>query len=240
MLDVRELSVSLGGKPIVKSISFKAQKGDIIAFLGPNGAGKTTCMRLLSGVFAPQRGEISLYGLNSKDLARFQSKIGFLPEAAPLYGQMKVKEFLEFIAAAKNIDRPKDAIIEAASLMELKDVFHNIIDTLSKGFRRRIAMASAIIGNPQLLILDEPTDGLDPNQKAKMRETFTSFAKETIIIISTHILDEMIELCNRVILFDKGEIKIDESAQDFKARNNGDIEKTFRDFTLKDIENARV
>ncbi len=241
MLEVRNLSISLGGRPIVKAINFQAKPNDIIAFLGPNGAGKTTCMRLLSGVYAPKDGEIILDGISAhKETLKYKSLIGFLPEGAPLYGQMKIKEFLEFIAETKNIHSAKDAIIEAVNSMALEDVFHQIIDTLSKGFRRRVAMAAAIMGQPKLLILDEPSDGLDPNQKAKMRETFKSIAKDRIIIISTHILDEAISHCNRIILFADGEIKLDDSISQFKARNNGDIEKTFQEFTKTVAINARI
>ncbi len=239
MLEVRNLSLSLGNRPIVKDISFNADNGEIIAFLGPNGAGKTTCMRLLSGVYAPQSGTIKLGGENqTQDLAKYQKQIGFLPEGAPLYGNMSVKEFLEFIANYKSCENPKNAVIKSAEYAELQSVFHQIIETLSKGFKRRVAMAAAILGEPKILILDEPNDGLDPNQKLKLRETIKSLSKGRIIIISTHDLEEVAQLCNRVILFDKGEIKLDESVAKFTARNNGNIEKTFAELTPESVQDA--
>lgn len=239
MLEVHDLSVSLGNIPIIKDISFEAKEGEIIAFLGPNGAGKTTCMRLLCGVYLATKGQIKLNGeVLTQDLKKYQKQIGFLPEGAPLYGNMSVKEFLEFIARCKSCEDPKNAVIKATEHANLRSVFHQIIDTLSKGYKRRVAMAAAILGEPKVLILDEPSEGLDPNQKAKLRESVNSLSQGRIIIISTHDLEEVSQLCTRVILFDKGKIKIDETISKFKARNKGNIGKTFAELTDESAQNA--
>ena len=233
-LSLNNINLAINGREILKSLSFEAVAGDIIGFIGPNGAGKTTTMRLINGILSADSGEIAINGQNiTKEPVKSRENLGYLPEGGPLWGEMTPKSYLEFMASVRDVENPKEAIIAAVEKTELKEVFHQRIETLSKGFKRRVALAGAILHDPAILILDEPTDGLDPNQKIRARETIKSLSQGKIIIISTHILDEVTQICNRVILINKGEIIANETRQEFLARKNAPIDEIFHALTTE-------
>ncbi|MCP3958512.1 MAG: ABC transporter ATP-binding protein [bacterium] len=202
----------------VDGISFNVRRGEVLGFLGPNGAGKTTAMRLITGFLEPDAGRVEVAG---HDLAceslQARQKIGYLPENAPAYGEMTVTGFLEFIAEARAIDDIPGAIARVVARTGLTKVQHQTIETLSKGFKRRVGLAQALIHDPEVLILDEPTDGLDPNQKALVQELLSDLAAEKCIIVSTHILDEVERICNRAMIISQGRILVDSTPQDLIA-----------------------
>lgn len=189
-------------------IDLEAHTGDIIALLGPNGAGKSTLMNMIAGYLAPTCGKIEVLG---KDIAQFplfaKQNIGFLPEGAPLYPDLTVQMFLNYMADLRGVD--KKAVQKAAETAHITEVMKQKNETLSKGYQRRVGFAQSILSNPPILLLDEPTDGLDPNQKEYIRKLIAAMAKDKTIIISTHLLEEAETICNRVILLDKGSIKAD-------------------------------
>jgi ABC-2 type transport system ATP-binding protein len=205
LVRVRNLTKHYGSIRAVDGVSFDARRGDLLGFLGPNGAGKTTVMKIITGFLEPDAGEVLIAGMdvrtNSLDAKR---KIGYLPENAPAYGEMTVEGFLAFIAAARQVEEPEAAIDRAIALTELKLVRHQSVDTLSKGFKRRVGLAQALLHDPEILILDEPTDGLDPNQKALVQDLLASLSEGRCIILSTHILDEAEKICNRAVIISQG------------------------------------
>lgn len=192
----------------VNNISLSAHSGQIIALLGPNGAGKSTLMNMLAGYLSPSSGQIKIL---DRDIAQNElfakQNIGFLPEGSPLYGDMPVKKFLSYIAELKNCN-PQD-ITNAILLANIDNVASQKIETLSKGYKRRVGFAVSILNNPQILLLDEPTDGLDPNQKAHMLGLINEMSKDKTIIISTHLLDEAKSAANRILIMNNGCIKVD-------------------------------
>ena len=208
MLEIKNLSKKFRDFVAVDNISFSLQKGDILGFLGPNGAGKSTTMKMLSGYTLPTSGSVYINGKISSH-KKTKQLIGYLPETVPLYREMKVIEFLFFVAAIRKIDNRKKRIEEILELTFLKEVANQSIGTLSKGYRQRTGFAQAILHEPPVLILDEPTDGLDPNQKNEIRNIISSISKDKAIILSTHILEEMEAVCNRAIILNKGKIVID-------------------------------
>jgi ABC-2 type transport system ATP-binding protein len=216
MIEAKSLCKSYGVFKAVDDLSFKVEAGQVLGFLGPNGAGKSTTMKMLTGFLIPTSGTALI---NGKDVVEnsvtARKNIGYLPEGAPSYGEMTVYQFMLFIARARLIDSNKVAAsVEAAiETLNLSGVRHQAIETLSKGFKRRVGLAQAIIHDPQILILDEPTDGLDPNQKREVRGLIRAMAKDKIIIISTHILEEVQALCNRVMIIANGKLLADDSPQ---------------------------
>jgi ABC-2 type transport system ATP-binding protein len=206
----------------VDGISFVAKRGDVLGFLGPNGAGKSTTMKMLTGFLAPSFGTARINGADIvTDSLKVRSSIGYLPESAPLYGEMSVRDFLEFIAEIRGVDRAKRkaAIAGVVELTALGGVLSQRIDTLSKGFKRRVGLAQALVHDPEILILDEPTDGLDPNQKHDVRTLINSMAKEKCIVLSTHILEEVDACCNRVVIVARGKVVVDETPESLKRRS---------------------
>ncbi|TVR15199.1 MAG: ABC transporter ATP-binding protein [Balneolaceae bacterium] len=207
MLDVRNLTKKIDGKTIVENISFTLNEGEILGFVGPNGAGKTTTLRMLACCTLPASGNATLDGLDLvKDDMQIRRKIGYLPEVPPLYEHMKVVTYLRTIARFKGIpaseqNRAVDEVIERCLInkMNVRE-----IGKLSKGYRQRVGLAQAILGNPRLLLLDEPTSGLDPGQISEMREIIRSAAKDSMVIFSTHILQEIQNLCHRIVLIKNG------------------------------------
>lgn len=190
-------------------MGFHGNKGDIIGFIGPNGAGKTTTMRLLTGVMNPSSGSILYHGNDiHQNICDFQSKIGYLPEGAPLYEELSPQRFLSQIADIHQIKKEdKDHRLGFLyHYLQLKEMMHRPIHTLSKGYKRRVALAGCLLHDPDILILDEPTDGLDPNQKHLVRKLLMEIAQNKLIIISTHILDEVDAICNRVVLVNHGRV----------------------------------
>lgn len=215
----------------VENFNFSAKKGEIIALLGPNGAGKSTLMNMITGFLAPTFGNIFVDGVN---IAQFpekaKEKIGFLPEGSPLYPDMSVMMFLKYMADIRGVG--KKEIQNAIDIANINDVLNQKIETLSKGYLRRVGFAQSILSDPDILLLDEPTDGLDPNQKAHMRKLITKMGKNKTIIISTHLLDEAETVCNRIVLINKGKIMADGTYQDIlKQSKCKNLEKAFAKLT---------
>lgn len=212
-------------------LSFCAKRGEIIALLGPNGAGKSTLMNMISGYLAPSSGSIEVLGKNISDSALFaKENIGFLPEGSPLYPDISVKMFLQYMAELRGV--AKERVNEVIETANISNIVNQKIETLSKGYQRRVGFAQSILSNPPLLLLDEPTDGLDPNQKDYIRKLIVSMAKDKTIIISTHLLEEAETVCNRIILLDKGKIKADGSLKDIlKKAKAANLEEAFRNLT---------
>ena len=221
LLEADNLSKKFGELTAVDGISLQVKKGEVLGFLGPNGAGKTTTMKMLTGFLAPTDGRATVCGLPVTTGA-FEARrhIGYLPEGAPLYGDMTPHEFLYFIADAHNIKTDMaDIVTSAATAVNLQSVMHQRIETLSKGYKRRVGLAAAILHAPDVLILDEPTDGLDPNQKHEVRQLIETMASDRAIIISTHILEEVDALCSRVVVINKGKIVADDTPSGLRARS---------------------
>jgi ABC-2 type transport system ATP-binding protein len=222
MIKTEHLSKRYPTLTAVDDVSFQVQPGEVLGFLGPNGAGKTTTMRMLAGFVTPTSGTASICGhdIATAPLAA-KASLGYLPEGAPLYGEMKVVRFLEFIADLRKLDgdlrkRRLDYVTER---LQLGKVLEQSIETLSKGFRRRVGLAQALLHNPPVLILDEPTDGLDPNQKHEVRTLINEMASDKIIVISTHILEEVDAVCSRVIIIARGRIVADDTPQGLATKS---------------------
>ncbi|MBT8062346.1 MAG: ABC transporter ATP-binding protein [Xanthomonadales bacterium] len=222
MIEAQSLRKDFGSFTAVKDLSFTVEPGQVLGFLGPNGAGKSTTMKMLTGFLAPTSGTARVNGHDLVDDSLAARRcMGYLPEGAPSYGEMTVLQFLQFIARAREIlPASRDsAVNDCVEKLQLKGVLHQPVDTLSKGFRRRVGLAQAIMHDPPILILDEPTDGLDPNQKHEVRQLIDQMASDKIIIISTHILEEVEAVCNRVMIIADGELKVDDSPQGLVARS---------------------
>src|SRR5690554_474102 len=198
MIKVAHLTKRFVQQVAVDDLSFTIEPGEVVGFLGPNGAGKSTTMKMLTGFLAPCEGSISICGFDiERQTLKAQRQIGYLPEGAPCYGDMTVGDFLVFIAQIRGYrgQALKERVMRAIALVELEQVVEQSIETLSKGFKRRVGLAQAVLHEPQVLILDEPTDGLDPNQKHQVRKLIKNLAVGRIVIISTHILEEVGALC---------------------------------------------
>lgn len=221
-IEARSLSKNFGSIVAVDRLSFAVGPGEVLGFLGPNGAGKSTTMKMLTGFLAPSGGTATINGhdiINDSLAAR--RIIGYLPEGAPSYGEMTVRNFLEFIARARGF-KGREARRKAAAAIDrlnLDRVPEQPIETLSKGFKRRVGLAQAILHDPQVLILDEPTDGLDPNQKHEVRGLIREMSSEKIIVISTHMLEEVHALCNRVMIIADGRLLVDDTPAGLTARS---------------------
>jgi ABC-2 type transport system ATP-binding protein len=208
-LHAEHLSKSFAGIAVVRDVSFSLAQGDVLGLIGCNGAGKTTTMRMLTGFIPPDIGEVEVFGQSlRRNPHAVRTLIGYVPEGAPLYDEMTVYEFLYFIAAARGVPvyRRQAALFSAVDKADLHEVLERRIELLSKGLRRRVALAQALVHNPPILILDEPTDGLDPNQKQSVRTLIRAMATDKAILISTHALDEVAAVCTRVVLLSKGSI----------------------------------
>jgi ABC-2 type transport system ATP-binding protein len=207
MISVKNLTKSFGDFTAVDDLSFDVKAGEVLGFLGPNGAGKSTTMKMLTGFLQPSSGRIEVEGLDIKRAGRkIQSMIGYLPEGAPSYGDMTALQFLHFIAEIRGLkgSQKRSSVDNVIEQVDLSKVLNKSIDNLSKGFKRRVGLAQAIIHDPDILILDEPTDGLDPNQKHQVRELIENLSKEKIVIVSTHILEEVAAVCNRAMIISSG------------------------------------
>jgi ABC-2 type transport system ATP-binding protein len=210
MIDVENLTKTYSGFRAVQDISFHVNKGEIVGFLGPNGAGKSTTMKVLAGYLPPTDGKISIAGFDVvNDSIEVRKRIGYMPENVPLYTDMRVNEFLRFRAELKKVPRRniKDRVETVKELCSLKDVEKKIIGTLSKGYRQRVGLADAMVHDPDLLILDEPTIGLDPNQIRAVRDLIKDLGKHHTILLSTHILSEVELTCSRVLVINRGKIE---------------------------------
>ena len=221
-----------GTQKAVNGISFEAKKGEIVGFLGPNGAGKSTTMKILTGFIQPTQGTVFVSGIDVlKNPVEAQKKIGYLPEHNPLYLEMYVREYLEFQAAIYKI--AKNKIAEVIEKVRLTPEAHKKIGQLSKGYRQRVGLAAAILHNPEVLILDEPTTGLDPNQLVEIRELIKELGKDKTVLFSTHIMQEVEAVCSRVIIINKGELVIDKPISELKTSNEQVIKVTF-DYKLEE------
>jgi len=210
MIEVENLSKTYSGFRAVQGISFHVKKGEIVGFLGPNGAGKSTTMKVLAGYLPPTDGRIRIAGFDVvTDSIEVRKRIGYMPENVPLYTDMRVNEFLRFRAELKKVGRRKikDRVEVVKQLCSLKDVENKIIGTLSKGYRQRVGLADAMVHDPDLLILDEPTIGLDPNQIRAVRDLIKDLGKHHTILLSTHILSEVELTCSRVLVINRGRIE---------------------------------
>jgi ABC-2 type transport system ATP-binding protein len=232
MISVRNISKRFGAREAVRGVSFEVRPGEVLGFLGPNGAGKTTTMRMITGFLAPSGGEAWVNGYPVADKpVEARRGLGYLPENAPSYPDMTVEEFLGFIAEVRGYrDAEKQQRVEAAlAKCILTPVRGQAIETLSKGYRQRTCFAQAILHDPSVLILDEPTEGLDPNQKYVVRSMIKEMAKDKAIVLSTHILEEVEAICTRIIIISGGRLVADSSPADL--RRQGSLEDVFRRLT---------
>lgn len=224
MIEIKDLEKKFGETVVLDKISFTVNKGEILGFLGPNGAGKSTTMKIITSFWAQTGGEVTIDGLSvTTDSIATRAKIGYLPETVPLYDEMLVSEYLRFVAEVRKIPRDKIAtrISEVVKQCSLEKVLERPIDELSKGYRQRVGLAQAIIHDPQILILDEPTTGLDPNQIIEIRELIKELGKEKTVIFSTHILSEVSATCDRVIIINGGKIVGEGSPSELTAKFGG-------------------
>jgi ABC-2 type transport system ATP-binding protein len=222
MIEVEQLSKRFGERLAVDALSFTVGAGEVLGFLGPNGAGKSTTMKMITGFIRPTAGTARINGhdIQAEPLAA-KRQLGYLPEGAPGYGDMSVRQFLDFIADIRGLSgaRRKTRLDEVIQEIHLEQVLEQKIDTLSKGFRRRVGVAQAILHDPPVLIMDEPTDGLDPNQKHEVRNLIQGMAKDKIIVISTHILEEVEAVCSRAIIIAHGRLLADGAPEELMARS---------------------
>lgn len=221
MITASHLTRRFGNIMAVHDISFGVRPGEVLGFLGPNGAGKSTTMKMMTGFLTPTEGSVSVCGFDMENNpVAAKERIGYLPEGAPAFPEMTPIQFLSFIADIRGLSLGKEARLkEVIAHLHLGSVLHQTIDTLSKGFKRRVGLAAAILHDPEVLILDEPTDGLDPNQKQEVRDLIKTLAKSKSIIISTHILEEVNAVCTRTIVIDKGKIAVDCSPEELASRS---------------------
>jgi ABC-2 type transport system ATP-binding protein len=243
MIQTQALTRRYGALTAVDGISFKVEPGEVLGFLGPNGAGKSTTMRMLAGFIAPTSGAASICG-HDVERAPLAAKrcLGYLPEGAPSYGEMSVRAFLAFIADLRDLrgESRRLRLEYVIDRLQLGQVLEQSIETLSKGFRRRVGLAQAVVHDPPVLILDEPTDGLDPNQKHEVRGLIADMARDKLIVVSTHILEEVSAVCTRAAIIARGRIVADDTPQGLAARSR------YHDavsFTLDDssaLDNARA
>lgn len=222
MIRARKLVKTFGDIQAVRDISFTVEEGEILGFLGPNGAGKSTTMKMITGFLPPTSGTASIgqYDILQHP-TQAKSLLGYLPESGPLYQEMTVTEFLHFIAEIRGLNstQAKSALHRVIDICHLEGVYNQTIDTLSKGYRQRVGLAQAVLHDPACLILDEPTDGLDPNQKQEVRKLIADMAEKKSIILSTHILEEVEAMCTRVIIIDRGKIVVDDTPANLQRRH---------------------
>ncbi|NLN33764.1 MAG: ATP-binding cassette domain-containing protein [Flavobacteriaceae bacterium] len=227
---ISSLTKSYGNQKALDSVSFSIKKGEVVGLLGPNGAGKSTLMKSVTGAILPDSGEIKIdeFSVLNQPIET-KKRIGFLPENNPLYYEMYVREYLKFVADIRT--EKKERIEEVIEKVGLTPESHKKIGQLSKGFKQRVGLAQAILSNPEILILDEPTNGLDPNQILEIREVIREIGKSKTVILSTHIMQEVEALCSRVILLNKGEVVSDGPIEEFKGQYKS-LEDAFHQLTV--------
>jgi ABC-2 type transport system ATP-binding protein len=235
MIEISHLSKRYGALTAVDDVTFEVRPGEVLGFLGPNGAGKSTTMKVITGFLAPTSGRVRVCGhdLETAPLAA-KACMGYLPEGAPNYAEMTVRNFLDFIADIRGLvaEKRRTRLNDVIERLHLSSVLEQAIETLSKGFKRRVGLAQALVHDPQVLILDEPTDGLDPNQKHEVRTLISAMAKDKIIVISTHILEEVDAVCNRAIIIANGRILADDTPKGLASRApSGRLDDVFRQIT---------
>lgn len=232
-IEVHNISKSYNDQQALKNVSFKIGNGEIVGFLGPNGAGKSTLMKILTGYITPSEGSAKVEDLDVIDnKIEIQKKVGYLPEHNPLYLEMFVREYLNYSATVHSID--KKEVEKVITITGLTPEANKKIGSLSKGFRQRVGLANALLHHPNVLILDEPTTGLDPNQLIEIRELIKSIGKEKTIFLSTHIMQEVEAICDRVIIIKKGEIIADKKLEDLKSSKEQIIEVEF-DYRIEEV-----
>src|SRR6201996_1107714 len=238
MIEIQHLTKRFGPLTAVNDLSLTVRPGEVLGFLGPNGAGKSTTMKMVTGYLAPDEGSVRICGHDIvQDTIAAQKKLGYLPEGAPAYGEMTPRQFLHFIAQVRELsgDAEKAATARAVAGAELQGVMDQPIETLSKGFRRRVGLAQAILHDPDVLVLDEPTDGLDPNQKHAVRTLIRAMAPTKAIMISTHLLEEVEAICTRAVIIDRGLIVADATPAELARRApSGRLDDVFRQLTTTD------
>ncbi len=242
LIEIRGLTKRFGAFTAVDHISFSVARGEVLGFLGPNGAGKSTTMKMLAGFMTPTSGSARIAGHDVQgDAVAARRELGFLPEGAPVYPDMTVIGFLRFTARVRGFHggEAHDRVEQALSLATLEGVRHLPVETLSKGFKRRVGLAQALLHDPPVLVLDEPTDGLDPNQKYEVRTLISRMAPDKAIIISTHILEEVEAMCSRAIIIAAGRVVADGVPDELARRHpSGKLEEMFRAITQKPAEAA--
>ena len=235
MISVENLTKKFNPIIAVDGISFQVKKGEVLGFLGPNDAGKSTTMKMLTCFLSPTEGNATVAGHSIiDDPIEVRKKMGYMPENAPLYNEMEVEDFLEYVAELRGIDKAerKESVAKVLETCALVGVKAQMIDTLSKGYKRRVSLAQALIHDPEILILDEPTDGLDPNQKHDVRQLIKKLVEKKCIIFSTHILEEVEAVCTRAIIIAKGKILFDGTPTELKRKSDsGKMDDVFRAIT---------
>ncbi len=236
-IEVQGLDKRFGPIHAVRDVSFTVQHGEVLGFLGPNGAGKSTTMKMITGFLEPTDGTVLVNGHDVKtDPISVKSAIGYLPEGAPAYGEMTVLRFLEFVAEIRGYagEEKQQRIDRVIDLVHLDSVLEQTVETLSKGFKRRVGVAQALLHDPDVLIMDEPTDGLDPNQKHEVRSLIKEMAENKAIVISTHILEEVDAVCSRAIIIAAGQILFDGTPAELRAQSEkNDYDDAFRTITTR-------
>jgi ABC-2 type transport system ATP-binding protein len=224
MIEVKDLSKTYGSIKAIDSLNFTVRKGEVVGFLGPNGAGKSTTMKIITGFMAPSSGVASVAGFDVfENPLEVKRRIGYLPETPPVYGDMKVRDYLSYVAQLKGVEKAKlkSFVNSALEKTNLNDVSHRLIQNLSKGFRQRVGIAQALVSDPEILILDEPTVGLDPKQVAEIRDLIMQLKGQHTIILSTHILPEVQATCERIIIINKGRIVAQDTLSNLSSLQAG-------------------
>ncbi len=241
MIEVTGLTKRFGSKIAVDNLSFSVEKGEVLGFLGPNGAGKSTTMRMVTGFLPVTKGKIEISGISViKNPIEAKKKIGYLPESAPLYNDMTVQSFLKFCASMRGLSGAarKEAVAKSIETCFLENVARQSIGTLSKGYRHRTCLAQSLLHDPEVLVLDEPTDGLDPNQKLEVRKLIKNLGKEKAILFSTHILEEVSAACTRAVIVDQGTIVADGTPEQLINEGGGSLYDLFHKVTTFDTPAA--
>ena len=247
LVETRDLHKRFGGIHAVRGVNLRVQRGEVLGFLGPNGAGKTTTMRMITGFLEPTDGSAWVDGVNvALDPLRAKSRMGYLPEGAPCYPDMRVEEFLAFIARARGYrgSELKARVERAITSVNLSLVRRQTFETLSKGYRRRTGIAQSLLHDPPVLILDEPTDGLDPNQKFEVRSLIRQLGKDRAIILSTHLLEEVEAVCTRAVIINRGTVVFDGTPAEMDAKAPASIkvnrlDHVFRELTTGDVPGGK-
>lgn len=224
MIEVKNLTKTYGGITAIRGLNFSVKKGEVVGFLGPNGAGKSTTMKIITGYMAPTSGQASIAGFDVfENPIEVKKRIGYLPETPPLYTDMYVRDYLKYVAELKGVEKNKirSQVDDALEKTHLQDVQKRLIQNLSKGFRQRVGIAQALVSNPDVLILDEPTVGLDPKQVAEIRDLIRALRGQHTIILSTHILPEVQATCERIIIINQGQIVAQDSLEGLMANQKG-------------------
>jgi ABC-2 type transport system ATP-binding protein len=222
MIQVEQLTKRYGERVAVNSLTFRANKGEIVGFLGPNGAGKTTTMRILTGFMPPSEGKAIVAGYDTlTESIEVRKRVGYLPESVPLYPEMTVVQYLDFMAELRQIPNREDRVDEVMELVHIAERAESYIGNLSKGLKQRVGLAQALLHKPEVLILDEPMDGLDPQQQQDVKALLREISREHTVMLSTHILAHAQELCNRIIIINRGQIVVEDSPERLNAQIAG-------------------